>query len=358
MTEPIIIDGAHGEGGGQILRMALALATATGRPLRVERIRAGRKRPGLAAQHLTSVRATAAVCQAEVRGDALGSTTIEFLPGGPPRGGDYTFDVADARAGGSAGAATLVLQTLVPLLGLAAGPSSVTVRGGTHVPWSPPFDYACHVWLPALAHFGIQAELELHRWGWYPAGGGEIHARVQGRGHETHSPGARVGLTDRGVLRRVWGRAFAADLPSHIPQRMADRAWGLLTETEVGIDVRPERVRAACPGAGIFLVAEYENVRAGFSALGRRGKPAEEVAEEAVHALLDHHHSGATVDDHLGDQLILPAALAQVTTTYTVAHPTAHLTTAAWLAKQFGLARVAVEPGTNGNHRVTLLPEG
>ncbi|HEX9593245.1 MAG TPA: RNA 3'-terminal phosphate cyclase [bacterium] len=357
MTGPITIDGAYGEGGGQVLRMALALAAATGRPLGMERIRARRRRPGLAAQHLTAVRAAAAVCEAEVRGDALGSTTIDFLPGGPPRGGDYAFDVAAAREGGSAGAATLVLQTVVPLLGLAAGASTVTVRGGTHVPWSPPFDYARDVWLPVLARFGIHAELELLRWGWYSAGGGEIRARIRGRGDEGGSPDARVDLTERGTLRKVWGRAVAADLPAHIPQRMADRAWGLLTETGVGIDVRPERVRAASPGTGIFLVAEYEHVRAGFSALGRRGRPAEEVAEEAVHALLDHHRSGASVDDHLGDQLILPAALAQVETTYTVAHPTAHLTTAAWLVEQFGLAGITLAQGTEGNYTVTVIPE-
>jgi len=357
MTEPITIDGGYGEGGGQVLRMALALAAATGRPLRVERIRVGRKRPGLAAQHLTALRAAAAVCHAEVRGNALGSTAIDFLPGGPPRGGDYAFDVADAREGGSAGAATLVLQTVVPLLGLATEPSVVTVRGGTHVPWSPPYDYACHVWLPALARFDIRADLELRRSGWYPAGGGEIRARIAGRGDVPEGAGTGVDLTDRGALRRVWGRAVAANLPAHIPQRMADRAWGLLTEAGVGIDVRPERVRAVSPGAGIFLVAEYEHLRAGFSALGRIGKPAEEVAEEAIHALLDHHHSGATVDDHLGDQLILPAALARVEIAYTVARPTEHLTTAAWLVEQFGLARVALEQGTAGIDTVTIIPE-
>ena len=152
----------------------------------------------------------------------------------------------------------------------------------------------------------------------------------------------------------MWGRAVAADLPAHIPQRMADRAWGLLTETEVGINVLPERVHAA--GAGLFLVAEYEHVRAGFSALGRRGKPAEEVATEAVHALLDHHHSGASVDDHLGDQLILPAALARVETSYIVAHPTAHLTTAAWLVEQFDLARVTLSETSADMHIVAIAP--
>lgn len=337
----MVIDGSYGEGGGQILRTALALAAITGRTVQIEKIRAGRKNPGLAAQHLTGVRAAAAVCKARVTGDELGSQRLTFEPGGPPQADAYIFDVAEARMGGSAGATTLVLHTILLPLTMAAGHSMVVFRGGTHVAWSPPFDYARDVWLPTLARIGLEASLELVNWGWYPIGQGELQATIKGRGMDTRpSP---LTLADRGALRRVWGRAVAANLPSHIPQRMADRARSLLEGAGIKAQVDPLRVRAACAGAGIFLAAEYEHARAGFSALGARGKPSEVVAEEAVTALLAHRDSGAALDEHLADQLVLPLALGGGVSSFTVERISRHLTTNAWVVEQFGLARVEIE---------------
>jgi RNA 3'-terminal phosphate cyclase (ATP) len=335
----LTIDGSFGEGGGQILRTALALAAITGQAIRVEKIRAGRKNPGLAAQHLTSVRAAAVICNARVSGAELGSQMLTFLPDGPCRAGNYVFDVAEAREGGSAGATTLVLQTILLPLVLAQGDSTAVIRGGTHVAWSPPFDYAHDVWLPTLAYMGVEATLDLMRWGWYPAGQGEIWVTAKGR-ETVLSP---LTLVERGSLRRVWGRAVAANLPSHIPQRMADRAHALLREAGVNVRVEPLRVRAACAGAGIFLTADYEPVRAGFSALGAKGKSSEAVAEEAVVALLAFRDAGAAVDEHLADQLVLPLALAGGTSTINVERVSRHLTTNLWVVEQFGLARTSVE---------------
>jgi RNA 3'-terminal phosphate cyclase (ATP) len=340
MPDKLVIDGSYGEGGGQILRTALALAAVTGRAIRIEKIRAGRKSPGLAAQHLTGVRAAAAVCNARLTGDELGSQTLTFAPGSLPQAGDYVFDVAEARAGGSAGATTLVLQTILLPLALVAGDSTVTLRGGTHVAWSPPFDYVHDVWLPALARMGLSATLELVSWGWYPLGQGEIWGTIQGLG--TGLKPSPLTLVERGALRRVRGRAVAANLPSHIPQRMADRARSLLVEAGVDARIEPLRVRAACAGAGIFLAAEYDHVRAGFNALGARGKPSEAVAEEAVATLLAHRDSGAALDQHLADQLILPLALAGGESRFSVEQVTRHLITNAWVVEQFGLARVSI----------------
>lgn len=349
MPDMLVIDGSYGEGGGQILRTALALAAITGRAIRIEKIRARRKNPGLAAQHLTSVRAAAEVCDARVSGDEPGSLTLAFLPGGPPQAGDYIFDVAEAREGGSAGAATLVLQTILLPLALAVGNSTVVIQGGTHVAWSPPFDYARDVWLPALVHMGVDAKLELVKWGWYPVGQGEIRAEISGLG--TGRQPSPVMLTERGALRRVSGRAVAANLPSHIPQRMADRARSLLTEAGVNARIEPLRVRAACAGAGIFLSAEYDGVGAGFNALGVKGKPSEAVAEEAVGALLAHCDSDAALDEHLADQLVLPLALAGDVSSFSTERVSRHLTTNAWVVEQFGLARVTVE-----EHQVNIHP--
>jgi len=346
MLDVLIIDGSHGEGGGQILRTGLALAAITGRAIRIEKIRAGRKNPGLAAQHLSGVRAIAAICDAQVRGDELGSQSLTFVPGGLPQAGDYVFDVAEAREGGSAGATTLVLHSVLLPLALSGGESTVTIRGGTHVAWSPPFDYARDVWLPALSQMGVSGALELSRWGWYPVGQGEIQVVIQGRS------GKLLPLTqvERGTLRRVWGRAVAANLPSHIPQRMATRAHSLLKSAGIEARIEPLRVRAACAGAGIFLTAEYEDTRAGFSALGSVGKPSEVVAEEAVAALLGHRDSGAVLDQHLADQLILPLALAGGDSRFTAERVSRHLTTNAWVVEQFDLARISIE-----GRQVTIL---
>jgi len=355
LAERLSIDGSYGEGGGQSLRTVLALAGITGRPVRIEGIRAGRRSPGLAAQHLTAIRAVAAVCGAATAGAVLGSQSLDFTPAGPPRPGDYRFDVAEARTGGSAGSVTLVLQAVLPVLAFARGASRVIILGGTHVAWSPPFDYAREVWLPALARHGIAAELDIARTGWYPAGGGEVRATVAGG----MSAGglAPVNLRERGALSAVHGRAVAASLPSHIAQRMADRARVLLDAAGVAGRIGAERVTATCPGAGLFLTAEYDGVRAGFSALGERGKPAERVAEEAVEALLAHRRSGAACDEHLADQLVLPAALAAGASHYSAERASRHLTTCAWVVERFGLARVAIEDGADRVAHITVAPE-
>jgi len=353
----VIIDGAHGEGGGQILRTALSLSAITGRPLRIERIRAARRDPGLAAQHLTALRAAAAICSAQLSGDTLGSTCVEFAPEGPVVAGNYVFDVSLARAGGSAGAVMLVLQTVLLPLAFAGGDSGVELLGGTHMAWSPPFDYVRDVWLPVLAQLGIEAFVELINWGWYPVGKGEVRARIRGLGghRATLKP---LELEDRGPLLRVFGRAVAANLPAHIPQRMADRGRTLLAELGADLHIEPLRVRAACPGAGLFLTAEYANLNCGFSAIGAVGKPSEQVAEEAAGTLLKHHASGAALDRHLGDQILLPLCFSSGPSRFSVEEITAHLETNAWVIERFGVARVMSERGPSGMGHVTVTPTG
>lgn len=334
----IQIDGSYGEGGGQVLRTSLSLAAITGQPIRIEHIRAKRQKPGLAAQHLTAVRAAATICQAQVRGDALESMTLEFIPGGSSQAGKYTFDVTEARQGGSAGTVNLILQTILLPLALATGDSQVTLRGGTHIAFSPPFTYIEQVYLPILTQLGLKAEAVLHAWGWYPRGGGEVALRVTGG-----STLSGLTLLERGALRQVRGLAIVTELPSHIPQRMAMRAENLLDQADLKAQVRPLRERGIGPGAGVFLTADYENSRAGFGALGRLGLPAEKVAEMACEELLDFHATGAPVDVHLADQLLLPLALASEASQYRVAEISLHLTTNAWVIEKFGLAKITID---------------
>lgn len=329
----IIINGAHGEGGGQIIRSAVSLAAITGQAITIHNIRAGRKNPGLAAQHLTAVRAAAMICDAVLHGDEPGSTWLSFVPQSPPVAGLYEFNVAEARQGGSAGSATLVLQTVLPPLALADAPSTVTVRGGTHVAWSPPFHYLREVYLPALAQLGFRAEATLGRWGWYPAGEGAITVNLPG-GDQPIRP-ASV-WAERGELVKVSGVAVASSLPAHIAQRIRNRAANLLDAAGLPHDIRPELARSTSPGAGIFLTAEYRHSRAGFGALGAKGKPSEQVAQEAVDDLLAFHAGGAAIDAHLADQLIVPLALsAGPGLTLPVQVITEHTRTNLWLVEQF-----------------------
>jgi len=327
----LTIDGSYGEGGGQIVRTTLTLATILTRPVRIENIRAGRQNPGLAAQHLTAVRAAAMICDADVSGDEAGSSVLTFVPQSVPVPGLYEFDVAAAREGGSAGAVTLVLQTILLPLALAGNASEVVIKGGTHVAWSPSFHYLRDVYLPRLMCWGVPANVELPAWGWYPTGGGEIKAMIPGKAR-------LVGNGDwqnRGELQQVKGVAVASSLPAHIAQRIRNRAVNLLAQAGIPTAIEPQRVRSDSPGAGIFLTAEYENICAGFTALGKKGKPSEQVAQEAVDALLAYHHRGAVVDGHLADQLILPVVLSEWSGTLSLERVSNHTLTNLWVVEQF-----------------------
>jgi RNA 3'-terminal phosphate cyclase (ATP) len=334
------VDGSFGEGGGQVLRTSLALAALTGRLLMMENIRAGRRRPGLRPQHLTAVRAAAAVCRAQVEGDALDSLDLSFRPTGPPIGGVYRFDVREAAQGGSAGSMTLIAQTLLLPLSYAKESSRLVLAGGTHVPWSPSFHFLDEVFLPAARRAGLDADVELRTWGWYPVGGGEFDMSIR------PTEGLRaMAWGERGELRQVTGVAAVTNLPSHIPQRMANRAMNLLREAGIPSRVEALRERGPGPGAGIWLTADYEMGPAGFSALGERGKPAERVAEESVERLLRHHRAGkqAAVDPHLADQLIVPLALADGESVYGTSEITAHTTTNVHIVRQFVDTRIDVQ---------------
>lgn len=347
----LTMDGSHGEGGGQVLRSTLTLATITGKPVHLTAIRAHRSTPGLHPQHLTAVRAAAALCKAEVTGDYLGSQELTFTPGGPVVPGAYTFDVTDAADGGSAGAVTLILQTVLLPLALAPGASTVTLRGGTAVAWSPPALYIEKVYFPILARMGITARVTAHRWGFYPRGDGELTVEIAG--NAVLQP---LDCVERGRLLEVEGIAYASQLPSHIPQRMSDRAAALLRSEHLPVRVTPEHVSALDPAAGIFLAARYEHGVAGFSALGRKGMPSEEVAETACRQLLAYHRGQGCADAHLGDQIVLPLVLAGGRGRVALAEITPHLLTNLWTVGHFGLTPASVE-GKEGEAGLLMIGE-
>ena len=298
-TTIIELDGSQGEGGGQILRSALSLSMITGTPFRIGRIRAGRSRPGLLRQHLTAVHAAAQVCQAEVHGAELGSQRLEFSPG-KVRGGDYSFAI------GSAGSCTLVLQTILPALWFADAPSTFRISGGTHNPAAPPADFLLTAWLPLMRRMGAVMEIELLRHGFYPAGGGEVVARVQPVSvlqplhllEQRARPVARATAIIAGVPGTVAKRELAA-LVGHLD--------GELNEIEGYI-----RGLSSSEGPGNALLLELQcgDVCEVFTALGEKGLAAELVAKQLARDVRDFLASRASVGEHLADQLLLPLALA------------------------------------------------
>jgi RNA 3'-terminal phosphate cyclase (ATP) len=355
------IDASYGEGGGQILRSALTLSVLTRTPVHLRNIRSNRRNPGLAPQHLTVVQALAQITKAEVEHDHLRSTEILFHPRSMPQHGTYSFDVSESAQGSSAGSMTLIFQALLIPLYFAQGNSHLELVGGTHVAWSPPYDYLVGVYLPTLAKMGIQSDCSLERWGFYPAGGGRMSAEIGGfptvgecrPSGELGDPSSYslskeerhlfpLQITERGDLKRIHGRAVASNLPAHIPQRMTNRAHNLLANQGIQAQIEPLRVRGVGPGAGIFLTAEYEKSCAGFSSIGERGKPSERVAEEAVDSFIAFDKCECAVDRYLADQLLLPMALAGGRSEMTVAEISQHLITNAYIIRQFTDARITI----------------
>lgn len=292
----LTIDGASGEGGGQVLRSALALSVATGQPFRIQRIRAGRKKPGLARQHLTAVQAAARVGGARVDGAALGSQEILFEPTGLLPG-EHRFSV------GSAGSAGLVLQTILPALLLAKEPSHLVLEGGTHNQFAPPYDFLERCYVPQIGRLGARVALRLERPGFFPAGGGRFEATIE------PVRSARVlSLQERGDIHRRRAVALVARLPRRVGEREIEvvrRELGWQEDELEVVEVRDSRG----PGNVLLLELAHEHVTEIVTGFGRLGVRAEAVAGAAADAMQEYESSTAPVGLHLADQLLVPLVL-------------------------------------------------
>lgn len=292
----LTIDGTMGEGGGQILRSSLALSARTGTAFRIERIRGKRQRPGLQRQHLTAVRAMAEVCSARVGGAELGSTTLEFVPGAV-RHGNYHFAV------GTAGSATLVLQTLLPALLTAAGSSQLVIDGGTHNPHAPPYEFLAHSYLPLLHRMGATVTVALKRAGFYPAGGGRLEVHVQGG-----SPLIPLQLLARGDVHRVQIRALVSQLPERIAAREVRVLASALADCPLDADFAT--LESAGPGNVALVSVRCAALTETFTGFGEIGLRAETVAHRLAAEVRRYLAASVPVAEHLADQLLLPCALA------------------------------------------------
>jgi RNA 3'-terminal phosphate cyclase (ATP) len=316
----ITIDGSYGEGGGQILRTSLALALVTGKSFCINNIRAGRKKPGLMRQHLTTVNAAADIGNAKIKGNHLGSGSFTFEPE-TIKAGKYHFAI------GSAGSCTLVLQTVLSALIRADGPSEIVLEGGTHNPFAPPFDFLAKSFLPIINRMGPKVDAVLEKPGFYPAGGGRFRVSI--------SPCAlkRMDLIDRGRIVRQTGVAAVANLPVSIAHRE-------LKVLQAKLEWDPDCLKAVevensqGPGNILTVEIESEHVTEVFTGFGERGVSAEKVANRTVKQVREYLALDVPVGRYLADQLLIPMAMAGGGVFHTLS-PTRHTTTNIEIIKRF-----------------------
>ena len=298
MKDFIEIDGSQGEGGGQVLRTSLTLSAVSGQPVRIEKIRAGREKPGLKRQHLTCVKAVAAICGAKTSDVEVGSGELEFVPGAI-KGGDYRFDV------GTAGSVTLVAQTVIPVLLKADKPSTVTITGGTHVPFAPVWDFFVETYLPELRRMGARVEAEIDQCGFYPAAGGVVKLRVWPY-DEAKKP-ERYELTDLGEYKGGVVKGVVA----HLPRSIAEAEVGIVGVQFRDLALKPDicAVDAMGPGNYCCVKLNYERGTVVFSSVGTYNKSRKAVAHEVVQQVREFIKSGKACEKHLADQLLVPLAM-------------------------------------------------
>jgi len=333
----ITVDGSFGEGGGQILRTSLALAAITGQSVTIENIRLKRPKPGLRPQHLTGALAVAEICGAQLEGAEVDSIRLTFRPG-RIKPGNYEFDVSKARA--SAGSVNLVLQTILWPLAFADKDSRVTIRGGTHVPFAPTFDYVDDVFLPAVADMGLRCHYSMSQAGYYPAGGGEVKIEIPAAKKLTP-----ISITELERPCHIELTSAVSNLPTSIADRQLKTACARLRAMDLQFESRLAQYPSPGPGTVVFIsltaassFAEQQargTARAAFQSLGAIGKRAEKVAEEACDELEAYLASHMALDKHLADQLIIPIALADGLSRFTTCEITQHTLTNIAVVEQF-----------------------
>ena len=339
MTDWITIDGSAGEGGGQILRTSLALSLVTGKPFRIESIRAGRQKPGMLRQHLTAVQAAAAMSGARVSGGDLGSRHLSFEPS-QVQGGEYHLAV------GTAGSATLVFQTIFPALLLARTPSRITLEGGTHNPFAPPFDFLARTFLPVIRRMGSSVDARLETHGFYPAGGGRFTVDIK-----PCASFGQVALSDRGPTR-VHAKALVASLAENIAKRELS-----IVRERLGLDRSMCRIESidspVGPGNVLMIVIESETSVEVVTGFGIKGVSAEKVASAACDEAEKYLRADVPVGVHLADQLLIPMALAGAGSFRTL-EPTAHTMTNADVIRKFLDVPIRIEQESHDVYRVRV----
>ncbi len=341
----LTIDGSQGEGGGQIVRSSLALSLVTGKSVTIERVRAGRKKPGLRRQHLTAVQAARKISRAKVDGAEIGSSRLVFKPG-KVKAGDYQFRIT------TAGSTTLVLQTILPALMIADDVSTIALEGGTHNPYAPPYDFLAKAFLPLIARMGPQVETELERPGFFPAGGGRFTVAV------CPSPElGRLELMERGPLTARRVRAVVANLPRHIAERECSTIAATTGWDDSCFEVQ-DVADSRGPGNVVMIELDSPSVTELFTGFGQRGVRAETVASRVADAAKRYVNAEVPVGEYLADQLMLPlgigASQGSGGGTFRTLAPSLHSTTHAEVLKAFLGVKIHFAENASEDYAVTI----
>lgn len=329
------LDGSYGEGGGQILRTAVALSAVTGEPVEIINIRKNRPKPGLSAQHVKCVESAAALCNGEVRGCSLHSTDLTFIPG-KIRGGAYEINI------GTAGSITLILQCLMPIAMHSPDTVRLKISGGTDVSWSPTIDYMRFVTLSALSRMGFDASINPVRRGYYPRGDGCVEAVI--------SPTKlKMAEFETNSCPVIHGISHSSRLPAHVAQRQASAAQKHLHQEGFDSSIAIETKDEQSTGSGLTLWCGYK----GGSALGKPGFSAEKVGILAADVILSELKSAGGVDEYLADQLIPYIALARGGS-FTTRNISLHTKTNIWVTEQFLDVKFNIHELETGIFRVSI----
>ena len=327
------IDGSVGEGGGQILRTAVALSAVTKKPCHVFNIRKSRPKPGLAQQHLLGIQALAQLCQGKLEGDELGSEEIKFSPGEIYRD-SIPINIP------TAGSITLVLQTLIPPALFASSPVKIIFNGGaTDTFFSPTLDYFQNVFLKVLEKMAGKIEINIIKRGYYPEGGAKLEITI------SPSKLKPLNLTERGQFKQILAISGASIFlkDKKVAERQLAGVREVLGKLKLPTEEKAEYYSTQCPGSQICLVAEFEKTIIGTDNLGKLGLRAEDVGKEAALQLLKEQKSQGCLDKHLADQILPYLALASGKSQITVSEITRHSQTNIWVIEQFSKGRFAVK---------------
>lgn len=326
----IEIDGSQGEGGGQILRTSVSLSCILNKPIRIRNIRAGRKEPGLRPQHLQAIKSAAEISKSKLTGATVGSTAVEFIPGEPERSVSKRIETR------TAGSVTLIAQTLIPIAIFRGLDLDLEIVGGTEVPASPTIDYLQRLVQPIYRRIGGEVQIDLKQRGYFPKGGGVINVQAKGSKSSPRPLTLQEPLSASDAFEADIFACCSSSLPEHITRRELDSAKGVLEHSNIRVrNTATESDKPSLsPGTSILVYAQKDQEYIGCSAIGERGKRAEEVGSEAARGFIEEVANRPNVDSHLSDMIVTLACCIDGCSSFTTSKITRHLETNLWISEK------------------------